>query len=540
MKLNNFISRTYFLAIVSTFLIVSESRGQFKNWSNCFNNNYDIKFNRSGSKIVSCKDTIELSASYKGSGLTVYWADGYVGQTRTIYYSGYYQVAVIEDSSYCIDTSDWIYVEVNNLKNTVYIEGGYQEATICEGSTIKLNCYSSDFLFPSNGIRWNTGDTTASITVSAAGKYYVVQKTKNNCNDTSNVVKVNVVKLKKPLIKALTDTALCKGDTVKLECYQYEGKLVWLPYYTTSPKVSATEDGDYYVFAQDSLSGCYYYSNRISVRFKKPIAAQLCMVTVDSATGKNKLVWKNQGEPATKYIVYREGSVAFAYNDLGEVSNNGGLMQFIDSTSIPKSRPYSYYIAAVDSCGNVAEESKYYAHTTLHLTASLGVNGENNLNWGDYLGIYPISTYLIYRSNKNGAFVQLAQVASTVKSYSDLDPPSGGNRYYIGINAGSTCSSSSGNSSINSNMVAFGILNSEDFAIGSIKAFPNPTQDKVNISGLESRDYPISIHQTTGAVVKTGVVSSSNATIPVSDLAPGLYFLRFENGASLPIQVIRP
>ena len=526
----------YFGLLTFAILFTSNAAwGQFHNWTNCFTNDYDIKFNRKG-PINSCGDTVQLGTTYKGSGLTVYWSDGYVGSSRVISYSGYYQVAVFNDSAYCADTSDWIFVQVNDLKNTVYTEFGYTEYTICQGSSVKLNCYSKY----GSGIKWNTGDTTASILVTASGKYFVTQKNKNNCNDTSNVVTIKVINIKEPKIKALTDTTLCLGDTVKLECTQFEGKLLWLPFYTSSKTELVTNDGEYYVFTQDSLSGCYKYSNRINVRFKKPVAAQLCMVTVDSATGKNKLVWKNQGEPATKYILYREGNIAFSYNDIGEVKNNGGSMEFIDTNSIPKSRPYSYYIAAVDSCGNVAEESKFYAHTTLHLTASLGVNGENNLNWSDYLGIYPISTYSIYRSNKNEAFKSLAKVSANVKSFSDLNPPSGGNRYYIGIDATNYCNANSSNSeTINSNMVAFGILNDVELSTSGIVLYPNPTNNQLNISGLADKTQTVSILTVSGQLILQNQVNAISNTLNVSNLSNGYYLLRFENGLTKPFQVIR-
>ena len=66
------------------------------------------------------------------------------------------------------------------------------------------------------------------------------------------------------------------------------------------------------------------------------------MVTADSATGKNKIVWKNNGESVTKYAIYREGNVAYQFDYIGEVSNNSGTMYFIDTTSIPKARAYTY------------------------------------------------------------------------------------------------------------------------------------------------------------------------------------------------------
>ena len=144
-----------------------------------------------------------------------------------------------------------------------------------------------------------------------------------------------------------------------------------------------------------------------------------------------------------------------------------------------------------------------------------------------------------YRSNKNGAFTLLARVSTNVKSYSDLNPPSGGNRYYIGIDASNYCNSgSSSTETINSNMVAFGILNTSDIDIASLSVYPNPAADYVIIQGLSNRDYTVSLIQSNGMVVKTAVVSASNPSLPIQGITQGLYFLKFENGKTLPITIV--
>jgi hypothetical protein len=172
-------------------------------------------------------------------------------------------------------------------------------------------------------------------------------------------------------------------------------------------------------------------------------------------------------------------------------------------------------------------------HTTLHLTANLGVSGENNLNWSDYFGIYPINTYTIYRSNNGGSFTKIASVSATVKSYSDFEPPKGSNRYYIGIDGFNSCTSSS-NNIINSNMVAFGILSNDELQKQNIRLQPNPTNGQFTVEGIAGIGTKFNIMDLQGRVLMESALMESN-TVDISSLPTGMYFVNFENGQSLKL-----
>ncbi len=506
----------------------------------CFNNKFSGRFNTTLSKINSCKDTAHLSVIYSGSvnSKNVFWNDGYIGKDRIIYNSGYYQAAIIEDSSKCADTTDWIYVNVNDTKLYIYSDWTGNNYTFCEGSKINLYTYTTGQNFPKK-FKWNTGDTTLSIAPTKSGNYFVLSETTSGCIDTSNQLKITFSAYLNLKIKANSDTIVCYGDSVELECNQLVQGMKWYPYYADTKKVKVVEAGEYYVFAEDPNSKCQYYSNKINVITKKAPIVTICMVTADSATGKNKIIWKNNGEPVIKYAVFREGNIAYQFDNIGEVSNTGGTMEFIDTTSIPKSRAYTYFVGGVDSCGNIAQENKYYTHTTSHLTASLGVSGENNLAWSDYMGIYPINSYSIFRSNNGGKFSLLATVSTNVKSYSDLNPPTGSNRYYIQIEAENNCNNTATN--INSNMVAFGILNNTKTSIGNIKLYPNPATDKVNISLPALKlIQSIQIFDLTGKLIKEEKPNQSGVefTISIADIENGYYQIIIDNEMAMPLVIM--
>lgn len=65
----------------------------------------------------------------------------------------------------------------------------------------------------------------------------------------------------------------------------------------------------------------------------------------------------------------------------------------------------------------------------------------------------------------------------------------------------------------------------------SVKLFPNPSSDFIQISNLKS-NKSYSIYNTIGAEIKSGIISN-NEQIDVRDFINGLYFLKFDNGSTI-------
>lgn len=64
--------------------------------------------------------------------------------------------------------------------------------------------------------------------------------------------------------------------------------------------------------------------------------------------------------------------------------------------------------------------------------------------------------------------------------------------------------------------------------VNSVMMYPNPTQDFLQISGLQS-DEPYEIYNTLGAQVVKGMVSNGKK-IEIQNLTNGMYFLKLESG----------
>ena len=494
----------------------------------CYSNQFKLELTTTKTSITTCNDTIQLSVSYTGSP-DVYWTDGYYGSSRVVSSSGYYQAYAYDSNFFCADTTAGVMVTVNDAYIKAYSGSFTNPTKLCDGSSVTLYSYSTA------PVKWNTGETSSNIEVTKAGKYFAVVKSINGCVDTSEILEVIKSSVSRLTIKANSDTIICLGDSVELELTTKYGfnSFFWNPYYSKSNKIKIGGSVGINAYALDSATGCSITSNTIQVKVLTPSVEPLCMVTVDSATGKNKLIWKVTPNQRTAYYnIYRESNFAGEFDLIGDADlTNAGT--FLDTQVNPKQRPFTYYIDAIDSCNNKAEYSKYYAHTTLHLTANLGVNGENNLNWSDYVGIYPLNTYIIYRSNNSGKFTAIASVAATVKSFSDLTPPSGKNRYYIGIKGQTACDTTGNTLSINSNMVALGLLSTQDIKKQGISISPNPCSDFLEIQLGAIRNTTLTIYNAQGSVVRQIQVSGeSQPRFQVSELPAGVYWINDAMGRS--------
>jgi hypothetical protein len=155
---------------------------------------------------------------------------------------------------------------------------------------------------------------------------------------------------------------------------------------------------------------------------------EICYITVDSTTGNNKVIIKPMANLLTsKFIIYKESS-ANIYSPIDTVNYN--TLEYLDVSSNPMIQSYRYKVSVLDTCGNESFLDSSKIHKTIHLTMSLGVNGEVNLLWNTYEGYQP-SDYLIFRSVNNGAMNQVSILPGTNLTYTDLTPPSGILNYQV-------------------------------------------------------------------------------------------------------------
>lgn len=256
-------------------------------------------------------------------------------------------------------------------------------------------------------------------------------------------------------------------------------------------------------------------------------APEICMVSVDTASNHNKVIWE---KPAAaygidKYYVYRESAVSGVYDSIGS-QDYSVYSTFIDSSSNALIQSYRYELAIYDSCGNTSPLSNY--HQTIHLSINAGMGGSWNLIWSDYVG-FTFYTYKIFRGTNAGNLLVLDSVSSSVTSFTDLTPPSGILYYLVEAVRPTPCNPSKsepGSSSPISNIAnSVGTGITETGTDNGIQVYPNPATDNliINVLDLRSTNIDIRIYDIIGNLVFEKSLNNNKTSIDVSSFSCGVY-----------------
>jgi fibronectin type 3 domain-containing protein len=163
---------------------------------------------------------------------------------------------------------------------------------------------------------------------------------------------------------------------------------------------------------------------------EKPETPSICIVTVDTTTNNNEIIWEKPfATDIDYYNIYRESTQSGVYQKIGERQYTEESV-FVDVNSNAKQRSYRYKLSAVNTCGVESELSEL--HKTMHLTINLGTSGNINLIWDHYEG-FKINTYYIYRYTPETGWVKHDSIASNLTSYTDFDAPLENLQYMIEI-----------------------------------------------------------------------------------------------------------
>lgn len=275
-----------------------------------------------------------------------------------------------------------------------------------------------------------------------------------------------------------------------------------------------------------SNNGCSVDSTLIVNITPKPYVPEICMVTVDNESSKNKLVWNYDLETVSKFGVYKESNVAGEYTLL-EYVNGGRSNTYIDNQSIPSQQPSRYKITSLDSCGVETELSSY--HKTIHLTVNEGFRNSWNLIWDGYEG-FSFGTYRIFRSLNNGSFELLTEVSSNVSSFTDLEVSSSNVAYQIEILTDGSCEVQNeggrviGLSSIKSNIARNNTVTGIKEDNMNFRIFPNPTSDFITVEVTNAVLDTYELTNLIGQRIQEGNLNKGNR-IDIRSISSGTYLL---------------
>ena len=369
-----------------------------------------------------------------------------------------------------------------------------------------------------------------------------MQTTHYHLNITRNICSLDtffsIVVHPNPVITLLdTLVATCSNDSVLIgtavsninNFYSWSSFNGFISY---DPLVKVLPTGfnfNIYTLSLTDTNGCTS-SKSVQVNIKQAPSQYLCMVSVDSTSTHNIVVWEKLDKGATdSFYLYREITTN-NYMQIAALGRND-LSEYHDYAANPNTTGYRYKIAVRDTCGNVSSLSLY--HNSIHLQYL----GSGNLQWNIYdieSQITPVASYDIYRDSSGaGTWQLILTVSGTQNTATDpnfaLYPNA---KYRVQANWSYTCTSSR---SIFTGVLSNVIRNqvnglSEAKNMGTIEISPNPTKAYLYITLPKSAGSKITLTDMAGKVLSILQTSGKDSeTINLEVLPSGVYVLLYQD-----------
>ena len=374
---------------------------------------------------------------------------------------------------------------------------------------------------------WSSGSTTADATNLTAGTYSLSVSDNNGCMAINSYSVSNV-----------TGPSITVDQVIQPVCQGGSGEILvsvtggTLPYSYAWSSGANSEDlfnapvGSYELVVTDS-TGCQAveYLELDGINFN---AAEICMVTVDTTTGANVVVWNKENNLGiSEYEVHKETSSLNVFQLLGTVPFDS-LSQFIDTAANSSVHSYRYKLRTIDSCGNFSEFLAY--HKTIHLVSNIGLNNTVNLVWDDYIG-FDYLTFYINRYHPTTGWEVLDSVAANIHSYTDSSYPSlAGLEYDIEVIPTFPClaEKAQDHNTTRSNRHTIAPPNAnavDELTLLNARVQPNPSNGLFSIF-VENANWSYSILDMNGKLILNETVSNNNAEVNIQALEAGIYMLQ--------------
>jgi hypothetical protein len=261
-----------------------------------------------------------------------------------------------------------------------------------------------------------------------------------------------------------------------------------------------------------------------------PDMIPICIVTVDTTTNTNLIVWE---KPITTGIdhfkIYRESSIAGMFQ-LVDTVNYASLSQYNDTIAYPALRSWRYQISVVDTCG--VESLLSPIHKTMHVTFQDLGSGNYDIYWDEYEG-FSYSDYSVWRYTTQAGWVLLNTVGLSTLSVSDTPPTVDGLDYMIEIQPPGTCTATKAQdyNSSRSNTTAAKELPDPILQIDNRNAidltiYPNPSNGVFNVIFDEFSNYTVEVFDMSGQKIFSNISATNSMIIDLSNKADGQYLLK--------------
>lgn len=384
-------------------------------------------------------------------------------------------------------------------------------------------------------INWSNGSSSFNLENLTAGDYTISVKDANNCNikDSTITIKTfdpiprkDIIGIPKAYLCSANLLISTKKDFVYYSWYNGNAELG-----INTKAINASEEGIYKVGVLDQ-NNCYALDSINLLRKWGHIAPEICLVTVDVAANKNKIIWnKFPADSSTLINILKETNQNGIYSTIGKVNAyNSGI--FTDVNSDPSAKADRYKINLTDECQVNSDSS--ILHKTIHLTSNVGVNGEVNLIWSHYEG-FTFNSYNIYRGTSKENLSLLTTIQSSLNSYTDLNPPSTEKYYQIEVASQNECNPNALKAGITS--TRSNVINKLNTSISSnpkaqeLRVFPNPAVTSINVyfENPTSKNFNIRLIDITGKILTEKWTNANYMAIERGKLKSGMYFIEVKS-----------
>ncbi|MDZ4846748.1 MAG: T9SS type A sorting domain-containing protein [Chitinophagales bacterium] len=279
-----------------------------------------------------------------------------------------------------------------------------------------------------------------------------------------------------------------------------------------------------------------------------PPEIPICLVTVDTASTHNILIWEKPADKSLidSFFIYRE-TTTNVYTKIGAVHRDS-LSAFHDYAADPNVTSYRYKISLLDICGVESALSDF--HHTIHLQNL----GNGNFQWTFYdieNAPNPVTEFNIYRDNQgNGNYAQIGLVPGTNATFTDINFSSFPNSIYVvDVNWSRSCTPQRGPvNTTRSNIRRVNRIDTiqeppdttgvsiQPLLQESFRVYPNPAEDVITIQfATPAQVERIQLFNALGQMLhseqRLQLNEAHQKTISVAALPKGIFMLLVETDA---------
>lgn len=477
---------------------------------------------------ASCYGTnngaINVTVTGGAAPLTYAWSNGATTEDISGLTGGPYELT-ITDALGCVSTATYTVQEPQQVMlNQMTVT--QPSCSTTNGQVVaSFNGGTAPFTYTWTDAQGNTvGTNNATLTNIGAGTYTCSITDANGCSFSSAAMVSN--NFGPTLAIDTIIPSSCSGDG-QIQLTVIAGNptdYLWTNGETTQ-NINNLNPG-FYSVSVTGASGCITVLGG-TVESTLPDPIEICLVTVDSTTNTNLVVWE---KPITTGIdhfnIYRETSQAGLYQLVSSVPYTDESI-YNDLVASPNVRSWRYKISSVDDCGNESELSS--SHKTIHLVISHGLGNDINLFWDSYEG-FNYSTFLVRKHTDAAGWTTIQTMPNNLFTYTDQALDTDGLFYEVTVAAPSLCSTTKMAQDFNTtrsnrdNRLSTGQPNSISELLNQVvNIFPNPATNFINIENSSSQVIEAHILDQTGRVISSTTLVPGQTKIDCGKLAMGVY-----------------